>query len=426
MPIGDFKAGESRALMMGLEVENALPAGSLQALNEQLTGYRLDNPLLPAHRLNERSPDRVQEHQQAAARFLEKMGEFDGILPLAIDAYYRGDKATRRSISGGGFDQDAVNNIYSTLARMPKYGGEELDDQSQQVMESVIGRPTRDLSGVRKAPPPKPVRPVQLMQTDKGRWRTGDPFFDAVMDIESRGIADAVSPTGATGLFQFTRGTAKRYGLITKDGRDLRKDPAANFRAMQQLTKDNAAYLKKRGIEVTPTTLYLAHQQGAGGAVEIIKAAQEGREVPKSIRTNMNLNNGRGKTPAQFIAMFDEKVRSRMGGSMENPTLGPVDRLMANIPTTASALIGDVMQQGAQQDGQQDSAIDATGEYATDSVLSQKANMQGAANESRSSDTLAGYSVDWRAKLDEAFAQETPRRTPESLRAAIKGIIESV
>ena len=262
-----LSAQEARALAMGLEIERDLPTGSLQAIGEQMTGYRADNPLLPAHVA--RAPDRADEYGQSAARFSEKLGEFDGIMPLAIDAYYRGDKATRASIAAGKFPQEAVDAVHETLARMPKYGGQEMNDADVALLNTRMGAPSHDLRGVREAPIPKAAKPVQLRQVAGGRWKTGDPFFDAVMDIESGGqsgkggVAHAVSPTGATGLFQFTRGTGKAYGLIA-DGRDLRKDPAANFAAMQKLTQDNAKRLADAGMEVNPSTLYLAHQQGVG------------------------------------------------------------------------------------------------------------------------------------------------------------------
>ena len=76
-----MRAGESRALMMGLEQDNNLPPGILQAVGEEMTGYRTDNPLLPAHVA--RDPDRAAEHQQMAARMGEKLAEFGGVVPLA-------------------------------------------------------------------------------------------------------------------------------------------------------------------------------------------------------------------------------------------------------------------------------------------------------------------------------------------------------
>lgn len=70
-------------------------------------------------------------------------------------------------------------------------------------------------------------------------------------------------------------------------------------------------------------------QQGASGAAEILAAIRDGREVKSSVRRNMDLNGGRGKSPAQFFAMFDDKVRSRM----ERATA------MEPLRTTASAEI---------------------------------------------------------------------------------------
>src|SRR4051812_47980528 len=50
-----------------------------------------------------------------------------------------------------------------------------------------------------------------------------------------------VSPTGAAGPFQFTRGTGRQYGLYGEDGSDNRTDVEASVKAVQQLTRDNAS-----------------------------------------------------------------------------------------------------------------------------------------------------------------------------------------
>lgn len=324
---------ESRALMIGLENEYKLPKGSLQAIGEQLTGWGNEQSLLPPHR--ERSQNRYQEHIQSAQRLREKLNEFDGILPLAFDAYFRGDKKTRQSLSGLGFDETSSRNVYRAMARMPKYGAPELTGEDFRSLSKVFGEPNaHDIKLASTQFVPDAIRPNTLTKTKDGKYRTGDNFFDAVMYIESKGNTNAVSVTGATGLFQFTKGTGKRYGLITQDGKDFRKDPEANFRAMQQLTKDNANDLKKAGIELTPTNLYLAHQQGVGGAIEIIRAMKQGREVSPQIRTNMNHNNGRGKTPAQFYAFVDSKVKEALELT-KSETVGE-ERFIQEVPTQAS------------------------------------------------------------------------------------------
>jgi hypothetical protein len=116
----------------------------------------------------------------------------------------------------------------------------------------------------------------------------------AIAQMESGGNATAVSHTGAAGLYQFTGGTAKQYGLKN------RFDPEQNIDAAARLYADNAKSLKARGIEPTLENVYLAHQQGAGGAAQII-AASEGRgTVSADVARNMGLNVGAGQDAAGF------------------------------------------------------------------------------------------------------------------------------
>lgn len=83
--------------------------------------------------------------------------------------------------------------------------------------------------------------------------------------VESKLDPKAVSPTGAKGLFQFTSGTAKQYGLAKPF------DPKANADAAARLYLDNQKTLTKTlGRAPNEAELYLAHQQGAGGAAALL------------------------------------------------------------------------------------------------------------------------------------------------------------
>ena len=56
--------------------------------------------------------------------------------------------------------------------------------------------------------------------------------------IESRFSTDAMSRSGALGIWQFTRGTAKLYGLRIEGGLDQRKDPILSTLAASRLLRD--------------------------------------------------------------------------------------------------------------------------------------------------------------------------------------------
>lgn len=88
--------------------------------------------------------------------------------------------------------------------------------------------------------------------------------------IESGMNPSAISPTGAEGLFQFTEPTARQYGLVNE------MDPAASSDAAARLWLDNQRALAADiGRQPTPGEVYLAHQQGAGGAGALLSRPNE-------------------------------------------------------------------------------------------------------------------------------------------------------
>lgn len=85
--------------------------------------------------------------------------------------------------------------------------------------------------------------------------------------IESKGNPKAKNPaSSAGGLFQFVDSTAAQYGLAD------RFDPVQAADAAARLARDNAGHLRKvLGRDPTAGELYLAHQQGAGGAAKLLR-----------------------------------------------------------------------------------------------------------------------------------------------------------
>lgn len=418
-----MKAGESRSLTMGLEESYALPPGLLQAVNEQYSGYREQNPLLPGHVA--RDPDRKAEHIQMATRMQEKMKEFDNIVPLAVDAYMRGDKATLKSLEEGSFPQEAVDNTYTVLSRMPKYGGDDwTTGEARQSLSGVMGNPSKDLTSTAQAPAPRPVNDLRIWQRADGRYMTGDTFLDTMLAIESGGrLHDKngnvlkAAGSSARGLFQVIDSTARSYGLLG-DGFDLRGDPQASLAFAVKYAQDNAKSLKKNGIPVSPLTVYLSHQQGAGGIKEIWDAANGRGQVSKSVRANMDNNGGRGLTPAQFLRKYDNIIATRMAEAREN---GAKDGFLmgadVNIPDAPSYA------RTVTPEGQP--AVNNSWQHLMTATAASPAPLQEPETESsedsgqEEKDKLATTSVNWAARLDDLFRNEPVSSVPSDLHEII-------
>lgn len=125
-------------------------------------------------------------------------------------------------------------------------------------------------------------------------------YMTTMAMLESGGNPNAVSPTGAVGLYQFTGGTAKDYKL------NNRFDKRANADAAARLAGDNSAYLESKGIKATPENLYLAHQLGARGARNVINAAS-GKEALTD-QTKSAMGNNYGNIGAQDYLDKNSKV----------------------------------------------------------------------------------------------------------------------
>jgi hypothetical protein len=92
-------------------------------------------------------------------------------------------------------------------------------------------------------------------------------YLKRTAEIESSMNPNAKNPrSSAGGLFQFINATARDYGLVD------RYDPHQATDAAARLARDNNNRLKGvLGRDATAAELYLAHQQGGGGAAKILR-----------------------------------------------------------------------------------------------------------------------------------------------------------
>lgn len=158
-------------------------------------------------------------------------------------------------------------------------------------------------------------------------------YMYVTADIESGGDPTKKNPnSSAAGLYQFLDSTAARMELTDK------YDATASAEAAAKLYNESKTNLQSKiGREPTNAEVYLAHQQGDGGAalllnnpnkpaIDILTTAYKkeyGKDAAKIARQAL-LNNG-GKvdmTAAQFAERWTNEYARRAGGSVSNAARG--------------------------------------------------------------------------------------------------------
>ncbi len=132
--------------------------------------------------------------------------------------------------------------------------------------------------------------------------------------IESSGNPNAKNPnSSAEGLFQFINSTGRAYGLNSSADK---RDPVKASLAAAQLAGENQDYLRDRlGREPTAGELYLAHQQGAGGAASLLaNPSAPAASVVGSAAAR--LNGGAGQTAGQLASRWTSKFGDPAGSTL--------------------------------------------------------------------------------------------------------------
>lgn len=140
-------------------------------------------------------------------------------------------------------------------------------------------------------------------------------YLARTAQIESGGNPNAQNPnSSAGGMFQFIDSTAQQYGLTDKT------DPHASARAAAQLAADNAGHLRQvLGREPTAGELYLAHQQGAGGAAKLLSNPNASAASVVGNQA-VSLNGGNANMTA---GDFANQWTGKFGGGQAQPAQPP-------------------------------------------------------------------------------------------------------
>lgn len=222
----------------------------------------------------------------------------------------KGKLGMRRKVQFGGF---------AGADSMSRYGSYTDEEAAQIVDMKKRGVNTSARIGGMPAD-------VQKKITDAAIANGIDPaLMVKIASMESGGNVNAVSSTGASGLFQLTGQTASGLGVKNRFNADQ------NIAGAMSLTKQNMNMLQKAGLPLTPENIYMLHQLGPTG-LEVIKGAQSGLTVAQlspAAQKAMGMNVGNGSmTAAGYIAQ-NAKALDAAGRRAATP--------VANVPASASA-----------------------------------------------------------------------------------------
>ena len=212
------------------------------------------------------------------------------------------------------------------------YRTQQLQEKAGADFANALGGMVGGGQGSTAAPAPRPQAfdpaSVPSFVASAGQEHGISPeFMTKTAWIESRGNPNARNKSGASGLFQFMPGTAQQYGLADPF------DAKASAGAAARLASDNKRSLMSAlGREPSDAELYLAHQQGAGGASALLRNPNASAH---SVLTNVYGDAGKAAaairqnggsldmTAGQFAGLWTGKFDALSPASGGTPTRAP-------------------------------------------------------------------------------------------------------
>src|SRR5262245_48581376 len=329
---------------------------------DDIPGYAYGAPGLPANYTDlQRRREMALALMKSRGRIPQSLGEGIGYLGQSIgDALIEkqlNDEAKAQATLERGMFASAPG---SEVPGMPPVGGSLAPPPPPP--SQAAPAPPGNVPQTQPAPtPPRPIQPqAGAPNINTGGYQyTGSPlpaaseaalventppelqpYMRRMAQAESSGRSGAVSPTGASGILQFTRGTGRDYGLVSPRGAaepfDRRQDDAAAFAAGTRLTQDNARRIEAvTGQPATLQQLAVAHQQGFEGW----RRLNAGQLPPTGNLTANRLD------PAAGAAGITERINRYYGFPGAAPGAGasvePRDDMAATLargaPTAAAA-----------------------------------------------------------------------------------------
>lgn len=256
--------------------------------------------------------DRVKKMAEPIGRATDRAGtaiqEFGGSLLENVSPGYR-HKASFDGIKGG--DSLTKNGSYT-------------DSESERIRQLKTGGD--NTSANLKGGMPKEIQEKIIAQALASGL---DPAMMLKMaSMESGGNANAISSTGAIGIYQFTGKTGSGVGIKDRFNAD------ENIAGGMKLTQANMAVLKAAKLPVTAENLYMMHQLGPSAAKELIAGASTGKNISdlsSGTQKAVSLNYGSGsKTAAEYLGKNSDALTARADSVIGNSTTGYLPSVVAS------------------------------------------------------------------------------------------------
>ncbi len=327
----DLKHAESRnmAEAMAGSVTNILQKDGVVAARKQAEGILTDTSL-------NLSP---AERRQYAGIMSETINGYVAQQKVALKPFQeQAEQAKKLLDQHVGIDNPAIDDIIGNLAR----GGDpqgalalsQARNSARVIRDFKLANPEERVqiaeNGIAAAngvPAAAPTGKTAGLVDTETNTQTGKLFSSIeqknglpagylarTMQIESGGRNLGPNSAGAEGYFQFVPSTADRMGV---NPRDLYSSADGAGR----LAAESARYLRTGlGRDPTAAELYLAHQQGAGGAMKLLTNPNE--NAASLVGTKAIIQNGgrEDMTAAQFVQMWANKFDGTKGTTTSIPS----------------------------------------------------------------------------------------------------------
>lgn len=248
--------------------------------------------------------------------------------------------AVKPSSTTGGSSYTGSGYMSKTMSIMGMNGSKP----SVPANSSPAPTPTQVGSSGKYSSSPDKLNAGNYTSRGSGAWnKGGSPEINRIIDqvadefkidrsimhgcalVESGKNPNAKTPSGTyRGLYQFGPPAWKTYGGGASW--DQVFDPLLNARAFARYATANAKILRSHNIPVNPVNIYLAHQQGPGGIVQLYSEAFQGGKASDKVRSTWKGNWPKEAGPytgkaTDFYNGWVKRLNNKMGGDVSTQDL---------------------------------------------------------------------------------------------------------